>query len=109
MVITIGCVLLASTAFSGDIRNVPVLYPKENSIVGGRVNVVLDPADIAFFRVIANNTPYPVVATSQGAHAYQGVLLEPGLNVITVNVLAPPKDKDRRGAGCCRFTHDQGL
>jgi predicted CXXCH cytochrome family protein len=87
--------MLATSAFSADPRSVPVLYPKDNSVVGSKVNVVLDPAEVPFFRITVNKTPHPVIDTSQGAHAYQGLVLEPGTNSITVDVLAPPQVQDK--------------
>ena len=96
MVITMGCVMLATNAFSADPPGVPLLFPKDNSVVGNKVNVVLDPADTPFFRVTVNETSSPVIDTSQGAHAYQGVALEPGINSITVDVLAPSQEKEKK-------------
>lgn len=88
-------VFLVSSAFSADRQDVAVLYPKDNSIVGRRVNLVLDPTDIPYFQIIVNKTEYPVVDTSRGSHAYQGLELAPGQNVITVNVLAQTDSKEK--------------
>ncbi|MHB8845435.1 MAG: cytochrome c3 family protein [Nitrospirota bacterium] len=72
---------------------VTILYPKQNAVVGRRVNVVLDPATdwsaVPYVQVQAGKTVYPVVDTSTGRHAVQGVLLAQGLNTITVRILAP--------------------
>lgn len=64
---------------------VPVIFPKNNSIVGDRVNLVLDPTEIRFFQVIVNRREYSMVDTSTGRHAYQGLELEPGVNSVVVN------------------------
>ncbi len=64
---------------------VPVIFPKNNSIVGDRVNLVLDPTEIPFFQVIINKREYPMVDTSTGRHAYQGLELASGVNTVVVN------------------------
>ena len=94
-IITIAALFLGSSAFSAEQPNVPVLYPKDNSVVGNKVNLVLDPSDMQFFQVTVNKTEYPVVDTSSGAHALQGLVLEQGQNIITVNVLVPSGEKDK--------------
>lgn len=76
--------------------DLPILYPKDNSVVGKKVNIVLDPTDIPYFQVIVNKTVLPVVDTSTGTHAYQGVPLEQGRNVIIVNVLKVENDKEKK-------------
>lgn len=76
-------------------QDVRVIYPIENSVVGNKVNVVLDPTDIPFFQITVNKTAYPVVDTSRGAHAFQGIELQPGQNTIIINVLAVKDDKKR--------------
>lgn len=72
---------------------VTILYPQQNAVVGRRVNLVLDPATdwsaVPNVQVQAGKTVYPVVDTSTGRHAVQGVLLAQGLNTITVRVLVP--------------------
>lgn len=86
---------------------VPVVYPKENSVVGGKVNVVLDPGSdwsaIPFFQVVAEGVEYPRVDTSTGKHAFQGVALKPGLNTITIKVF-PAKDKEKKEAASKQIT-----
>ncbi len=89
-----GAVLTAGEAQQ---RPVPVLYPKDHSTVGSRVNLVLDPATdwatVPFFQVVVNKREYPVVDTSGGRHAFQGLQLEPELNTLFVKVLAPADKK----------------
>ncbi len=58
--------------------------------------MVLDPTEVPFFQVSVGKTEYPVVDTSSGAHAYQGLVLEPGINVIAVKVLTKAGDKDKK-------------
>lgn len=89
------CIFAVSSVFSADQPDVLILYPKDKSLAGNRVNLVLDPTDIPYFQVVVNKTEYPVVDTSTGAHAYQGLALLQGPNVITVNVLAPD-DKEKK-------------
>jgi predicted CXXCH cytochrome family protein len=96
VVITIACIFLVSSAFSADQQNILLLYPKDHSVVGNKVNVVLDPTDVPYFQVIVNTTEYSVVDTSTGRHAYQGIVLEQGENKITVNILAPSDEKDKK-------------
>ena len=84
-----------SGSSSQEGRDVRVIYPIDNSVVGNKVNVVLDPTDIPFFQITVNKTSYPVVDTSRGAHAYQGIELEPGRNTVIVNVLAAKDVKNR--------------
>ncbi|HWR71974.1 MAG TPA: hypothetical protein VN604_02285, partial [Nitrospirota bacterium] len=101
-------ILLAGVPSMAEGPAVPVVYPKENSIVGGKVNVVLDPgADwSAFpsFQVVAGGVEYPPVDTSTGKHAFQGVDLKPGLNTITVKVFAPAGDKEKKDKKSSRET-----
>jgi len=75
----------------------PIVFPKDKSIVGSRVNLVLDPTEIPFFQVIVGDTEYPIIDTSKGTHAFQGVELEPGLNTITVKVftLSEPEENEK--------------
>lgn len=97
ILLSFSCLMAAAlTAAAAERQDVPVLYPKDHSIVGKKVNVVLDPTEVPYFRVTVNKTEYPVVDTSRGAHAYQGVALERGQNDIIVTVLAPSGDKDEK-------------
>ncbi len=88
---------------SADQAAVPalsILYPKHESAVGRRVNVVLDPLTdwsvAPFFQVVVGGAEHPVIDASSGRHAMQGVPLAPGMNTITVRALAPaPKDSKR--------------
>jgi len=82
-----------TTTISEAQQVVPVLYPKDNTLVGKKVNVVLDPMGAPVFQLAVGKTVYPVVDTSTGAHALQGVELEPGYNTITVKVLDPLSEK----------------
>lgn len=79
---------------------IPVLYPKENSIVSNRVNVVLDPATdwstMPFFQVLVGKKEYPLVDTSTARHAVQGVILEPGMNLVTIKAFAQPDPKNNK-------------
>ncbi len=99
--IAIALTLIVTSAFSADQQSaerpvVQILYPRDNAIVGNKVNLVLDPADIPYFQVSVNKTEYPVVDTSSGAHAYQGLTLLSGKNSITVNVLAASGEKGKQ-------------
>ncbi len=97
--------LYAPPSFSADQPPPPslsILYPKHESAVGQRVNVVLDPltdwSAAPFFQVLVGSTELPVMDASGGRHAMQGVSLAPGMNTITVRALAPaPKDAKREG------------
>ena len=81
--------------------SISVLYPKPNSLVGNTVNLVVDPATdwstAPFLQVVVGNTEYPVIDTSTGRHALQGLALDAGPNTITVRVLVavPETDKDK--------------
>jgi predicted CXXCH cytochrome family protein len=104
MVIRTVLVALYATVFaitaSAEKSAVPIVFPKDKSIVGSRVNLVLDPTEIPFFQVIVGETEYPVVDTSAGTHAFQGLELEPGLNTITVKVFTlPPPEEKSNGKG----------
>ena len=95
--VLIGTFLIL-TAISSAQQSVPVLYPKDYSLVGNKVNVVLNPAGVPFFRVTVGKKEYPVVDTSTGAHALQGVELEQGANTLMVAVLdqsGDQKDKNK--------------
>lgn len=83
-------VCLSAVAVLAELPASPIVYPRENSVVGSRVNLVLDPTEVPFFQVLVGRTEYPIVDTSTGRHAYQGLELEPGLNTITVKVFAQP-------------------
>jgi len=87
---------VAAAAEQLDQPTVPIVYPKENSIVGSRVNLVLDPTDIPYFQVIVGKTEYPIVDTATGKHAYQGLDLAPGINTITVRVLSLPDENKKK-------------
>lgn len=82
---------------------VTILYPKQNAVVGRRVNLVLDPATdwsaVPYVQVQAGKTVYPVVDTSTGRHAVQGVLLKQGMNTITVRVLVPELSRSATAVG----------
>jgi len=73
--------------------SIAILYPKHNSVVGKKVNLVIDPSTdwtaAPFIQVLVGNTEYPVIDTSTGRHAIQGLAMEAGPNTITVRVLAP--------------------
>lgn len=90
---------LGGLARAEGAASVPVVYPKDNSIVGQKLNVVLDPLSdwsaVPFFQVVVNGTEYPPVDTSTGKHAFQGVELEPGMNAVIVKVLAPAGKKGK--------------
>ncbi len=88
--------LIATSAFSTDQKIVPILYPLDKTIVGNKVNVVLDPNDLADFQVSVNGTELPPVDTSSGVHAFQGVPLEPGKNEIKVNSILREGDKEKK-------------
>lgn len=79
--------------------SISILYPKHNSLVGKRVNLVVDPATdwstAPFFQVVVGNIVYPVIDTSTGRHAMQGLVLEAGSNTITVRVLAAVPEPDK--------------
>lgn len=95
-------ILLAGVPSMAEGPAVPVVYPKENSIVGGKVNVVLDPGTdwsaLPSFQVVSGGVEYPPVDTSTGKHAFQGVDLKPGLNTITIKVFSPAGDKGKKPA-----------
>ena len=96
MTITFAVLLIVATSSANQPLLAPsltILYPKHNSAVGKRVNFVLDPmtdwATVPFFQVSVGANDYPVVDTSTSRHAVQGLLLQPGVNLITVKALAP--------------------
>jgi len=76
-------------------NEVPIIYPKDHTVVYDKVNVVLDPTEIPFFQVLVGATEHPIVDTSAGRHAYQGVALKPGVNTITVKVFALSSDPNK--------------
>lgn len=90
MVLVSGVFIFTAAVAEQPSPTSPIVYPKEHSIVGSRVNLVLDPTEIPFFQVLVGKTEYPMIDTSTGKHANQGLELEPGVNTITVNVFAPP-------------------
>lgn len=81
--------------------SISILYPKPDSLVGKRVNLVVDPATdwstAPFLQVLVGSTEYPVIDTSTGRHAVQGLALDAGPNTITVRVLVavPEPDKEK--------------
>jgi len=81
--------------------SISIVYPKPNSLVGKKVNLVVDPktdwSTAPFLQVVVGSTEYPVIDTSTGRHAIQGLALDTGPNTITVRVLVavPEKGKDR--------------
>ena len=99
MVVRTVLVTLCSMVFvvtaSAEQKSAPIVFPKDKSIVGSRVNLVLDPTEVPFFQIIVGKTEYPIVDTSTGKHAFQGLELEPGLNVITIKVFAPPPPEEK--------------
>lgn len=99
MVVRTVLVTLCSMVFvvtaSAEQKTAPIVFPKDKSIVGSRVNLVLDPTEVPFFQVIVGKTEYPVVDTSTGKHAFQGLELEPGLNTLTIKVFAPPPPEEK--------------
>jgi predicted CXXCH cytochrome family protein len=84
--------LVASAAAAGP-PTLSIVYPKPNSVVGGKVNLVLDPASdwsaAPYFQAVVNGKASEVIDTSTGRHALQGLDLQPGMNAITVKVLVP--------------------
>jgi len=93
---SIALVSVFSAAGAAEEPTSPIVYPKENSVVGSKVNLVLDPTDIPFFQVMVGKTEYPVVDTSTGKHAYQGLDLLPGINTITVKVFTLPDENKKK-------------
>ena len=94
--------LAADQTSTGQTLN--ILYPKDQSAVGRRVNVVIDPATdwtmMPSVQVVVGKIQYPVVDTSTGRHAVQGVSLKPGKNVISVRGFnALPADTSNSGKG----------
>lgn len=95
--------LLLAALFGGPAQagavEIPVVYPKDHSIVGQKLNVVLDPlADLSavpFFQVVVGGTEYPPVDTSTGRHAFQSVDLEPGMNKVLIRALVPEGKKEK--------------
>jgi len=101
IVATLTGVVMGATVFSAEPPVVTIVYPKANSIVGNRVNLVLDPATdpstVPFFQVVVNNkTEYPMIDLSSGKHAKQGLKLEQGINTITVRVLVKAVDESNK-------------
>ncbi len=88
---------IAGAAVSSEQSDIPVLYPKDNSIVGTRVNVVIDPAHdwsgTAFFQVSTDGYRSDFIDPSTGRHAVQGIALEPGINKITIKTFAAADEK----------------
>lgn len=78
---------------------VEVLFPKERSVVGERVNVVLDPAadfsGISSIQVsVGGGTPV-VIDPSTGRHAAQGIELNKGENRITIKFFGSVDEKKK--------------
>jgi len=88
------CSMVFAVSASAQQNAAPIVFPKDKSIVGSRINLVLDPTEVPFFQVIIGETEYPVVDTSTGKHAFQGLELEPGLNTITVKIFTAPSPED---------------
>jgi predicted CXXCH cytochrome family protein len=86
--------LSAASVFAQS-REVSIIYPKDHAVVNDKVNLVLDPTEIPYFQVFVGNTGYPIVDTSAGRHAYQGLALKPGINTITVKVFTLSSDPNR--------------
>ena len=86
------CVMAVGTAVAADAPAVTIHYPVDRSVVGNKVNFVLDFATdwsaVPFFQVLAGKREYPVVETSSGRHAMQGIALEPGVNTLTLRLFA---------------------
>jgi predicted CXXCH cytochrome family protein len=82
---------LVASAATTDPPALSIVYPKPNSVVGNKVNLVLDPASdwtaVPYFQAVAGGTASEVIDTSSGRHAIQGLDLQPGMNTITVKVL----------------------
>ncbi len=82
---------LVASAATAEPSALSVIYPKPNSVVGNKVNLVLDPASdwstVPYFQVVVGGTVSEVIDTSSGRHAIQGLDLQPGMNTITVKVL----------------------
>ena len=94
---------LALAAQSTPLSSLSILYPKHESSVGKRVNVVLDPATdwsaVPFFQVRVGGTTYPLIDTASGRHALQGVALVPGMNTITVSAFSPASKGSEKKTG----------
>jgi len=94
---------LVASAATTEPPALSILYPKPNSVVGNKVNLVLDPASdwsaVPYFQAVVNGTVSDVIDTSSGRHALQGLDLQPGMNSITVKVLvlATAGKKDDKG------------
>ena len=77
MVITIGCVA-RDERFFREVQDV-ASFPKDNSVVGNKVNLVLDPTEIPFFRVTVNKTALSGRRYFAGSSCLQGLALAPGI------------------------------
>jgi len=89
VLVLLGAAFPAETA---ETREVVILYPKDHSVVYDKVNLVLDPADAPVFQAVVGTSHYPLVDTSTGKHAYQGLVLMPGINTITVKLFKSSDD-----------------
>lgn len=92
--IVLALFFVAAAAFSASAPPpAAVLYPKDRSVVGEKVNVVLDPAvdwtSAPLFQVVVNGRELAVMDAGTGRHAAQGVVMGLGINTITVRHLAP--------------------
>lgn len=96
IIVVIAFMMTATSAFSTDQKNVPLLYPQDKAIVGSNVNIVLDPNELMDFQVSVNGTEHPPVDASSGVHAFQGVPLEPGKNKIIINSILRENDKENK-------------
>ncbi len=94
---------LVASAAMAETPALSIVFPKPNTVVGNKVNLVIDPASdwstLPYFQAVVNGTASEVVDTSFGRHALQGLDLQPGINVITVKVLvdANAGKKDDKG------------
>lgn len=94
---------LVATAATAEPPTLSVVYPKPNSVVGSKVNLVLDPASdwstIPYFQVAVGGVVSEIIDTSSGRHAVQGFYLQPGMNTLNVKVLVDTNagKKDDKG------------
>jgi predicted CXXCH cytochrome family protein len=94
---------LAASAATAEPPALLIVYPKPNSVVGNKVNLVLDPASdwsaVPYFQAIVGGTLSEVIDTSSGRHAIQGLDLQPGMNTITIKVLVNANAGKKDGKG----------
>ncbi len=96
--LVLACLCAETYVLAADAPPVKILYPRPDSLVNSRVNLVLDPAadwsKTPFFQAVVNNkTEYPVIDSSTGKHASQGLALQPGANTITVRFIIQVKNE----------------